>query len=416
MERLTKKVAISAGHNLSESQEAADREILAKAARDKRAGRLCISHGFKRVEGALVDESKPLMPVFQRVPLIAHKLIRRVRQGLKVVVIGSDEVALVVESVRDCFGIESSVLRHTDEFPSLAQNIAAGARALNLGTKEGFVFESADTPYATIEDLLTDEDIREHILVADLNGRQTAFAGTTQFFPRNFYWQVQCGRRYIDAKEPNTWLFREDFPFHLIDTFYDNRQGGKQDILMILKLLDLPGLKDLKELPRSAWHDAYRGLMRVAMNRLTKQSTTPWRFHATTVTDASRLLLKGPTARFKVTHNDPFRMKDIDAWHDLWFYHHLVNESIRRHGQEEGLSRLAPDAKEIIKYSEFVEQRGIANQIGVLSNFPQYANDRARALQLPYQPFSRDGTFRAPLEDGADIPAALEFLARRNAA
>lgn len=414
-QRAVNKIVISASHNVVQLQETADERILRKAQSDRDAGRECVSYNFMRV--ALppidtniphVDENKCLMPIYHRVPLLAHKVIQRVSQDLEVVVVGSHEVALVVESLRDFLGVDEYKLRHVQEKRSLAENISAGSNDLPLCKGEGFVFEAGDTPFAdNLDDILNDTDIEKHILVGDLNGLTTAFDGDP-FFARNYYWDVHNGDTYVPCKEPNAWLFRADFPFDEVNTFYQNRQGGKLDMFKVFSIIGPKFMIRAPFLSLTACYDIARGTGRAIVKAIAG-SSKPWKFHASTLEEVSPMFFNGESAKFKVTHNDPFRIKDVDAWHDLWFYKHLVNHT---ESHPDGRSVL-PYFSQVDAYSDFIEKQGLPDEIGVLRNFPRYANHRALTLRMPISPFSSNKEFQAPLEPGTDLDVALYHLEQR---
>jgi hypothetical protein len=399
------KVVISASHNIHATQAQANRLILAKAHEDIAAQKTCVSYNFRRAADAKIDENKALMPIYGKVPMLAHKIIHRIKQDLDVIVIGSNEVRTVVESLQEFLDVDTTRLRYVNEQRSLGQNMSAGARAAG----GAYCFEAADTPLSyDISDVLKDSDIEDNLMVADLNARQRIFGETPEFFPRNYYWEVSNGSgEAVSAKEPNVWTVSEKFPFEIIDEFYKTRQGGRLGIPLVMKLFGWNLLKNMHKYSKEVYYDLAGGLWR-SVNKLVGRRL-PLHFHTQTVSDLSQALFDRPM-KMKATHTDPFRLKDVDAWHDLWFYHHVISQAKHEYG-DSGLEKIIPHADIIQSYDDHIRGTGLDQSIGVLRDFEAYACERSLELGMP-APFN-DGRLCAPPAHGERIDQALTYLMKK---
>lgn len=397
-----KHFVMSASHNrTNKSQREVDKEIIKSAEEYRKRGAECISYKFKRVEEAPVDELKFLMPIYKDIPVLAFQITYAVMQGIKVAVVGSNEVGMVVDALKDYLPIqkENLIFVHEGEKLSLGNSIKRGARALNLKKNDFFWFVPLDMPFFyNYMDMLYDEDIRYNAVVADFNAKEKVFEDIPELFPRNYYWiMIDNGNKYT-IKEPAVFGFSKNMDlFHIANEVYDKRESGKFGAKNVFALVFKNILKHpLATAERLTMPDLI-DILKAFLQRVFKCKRTS--FYSTTAEHFGYFLNMAPI-KCKAEHRDPFRIKDIDAWHDLWYYALAIKKN-------NGLEGIVPYAQLLEGFDEVMQK--IKNDIGVLRNFPEYANQRAKALRMEKLPFAK-GELAVEPAKGENLEATIQAL------
>ncbi len=405
-------VVISASHDIYKSRSKVDKDTIDGAEAYRREGLSCISYKFRRAADDDIDENKALMPAYRDVPLVAHNIIARIRQGFTVAVVGSAEVKLVVDGLRDYLGVTEDRLKYVPEGKSYAENVKKGRKALGLKKGQRYLFEPADVILdEDVSDLCADPDVAEYDCVANFNGQESAFSDTTEFFPRNYNFDfTDLDGIMQPTKECNKMVFSKRFPLWILNALYRNREKGR---LNILPLLTLGGAKFLTRYHSLSQHT--KEVIRYNRQSLALRKEGIQRkfsFSAATAKEIMQAIFNRKLL-IKADHKEPFRIKDIDAWHDLWYYQHIFDEVKQRYPDSslDGLEHISRYAEDLVNFNERMQK--IKGQIGVLKDFRGYANKRASDLQMEQQPFNKDGTLAIPPAKGEDIGASVDYLIQR---
>jgi len=399
-----KHFVMSASHNKTRKpQQKVDNDIIKSAEAYRKRGAPCISYKFQRVKNSPVDELKFLMPIHKDIPVLAFQVTYAVMQGIKTAVVGSNEVGMVVDALRRYLGVpnENLVFVHEGEKLSLGNSIKRGARALDLEKNDFFWFVPLDMPFFyNYMDMLYDEDIRHNAIVADFNARERVFENCMELFPRNYYWKIKDGTQTYNVKEPAVFGFSSEIDiFELANEAYQRRQSGgfgaAQVFVMALKNMLKHPYTLVDKMGAVEWIDFATALMQKVTGRNAS-------FYSNTAEQFGFFFDMAPI-RCKAQHQDPFRVKDIDAWHDLWYYALAIR-------QNHGLEGIVPYAEQLEGFNEIMQR--IKNDIGVLRDFPEYANQRAKALRTERLPFSA-GELIAEPAPGEHLQATVEALYRQ---
>jgi hypothetical protein len=402
---------MSASHNkvLDMNQEAVDRKILKKA-EEYRKKKSMVSYKFQRVKNAPVDEVKFLTPIYKDIPILAFQVTYAMMNGLKVSVVGSDEVKLVVDKLREYLPIkkEDLIFVHEGEKLSLGNSISRGANALEMDSKDFFWFVPLDMPFHyDFASFVLDKDIKNHAMILDFNAKERVFENIPELFPRNYYLRMKYGGKTYSIKEPNIVGFSAGISSRLssaADEAYAHRQSGAfgpkqlglmtmnniaKHLLFFFEKMEIEGAFDLSSF--AGWF---------VMPRLTKSAKPLFKSET-----AEKLgyFINMAHVRCKAEHQDPFRVKDIDAWHDLWFYCLAVKEN-------KGIQGIVPYAGLIEGFNDVMQT--IKSDIGILKDFPRYANERADALKLG-RPFNSNGELIVGPSYGEKIEETVEYLHNR---
>ncbi|MBI5390093.1 hypothetical protein HZB02_01255 [Candidatus Woesearchaeota archaeon] len=400
-------LVMSASHNITQKpQRQVDEGIIASAEKYRSRGDM-VSYKFQRVAGAQIDELKFLMPLWKDVPLLAHQVISAITHDLTVSVVGSKDVGLVVGAIQDYFKLNDRRLRFVDEGQqtSLANSLTRGRDALDLSDNHFFYFVPLDLPFFfRLRPMLDDEDAAHHIAVVDVNARERIFTGAGELFPRNYYWDLITsngdGEVTYSIKEPNPIGFSGSIAFdrffRTIDHMYAHRQGGDFGIDALIQHITRNMVQHPVQALRSISSGGARQLNDLyAWWKQGKRLT----LHAEQLEQLGYFLQMAPI-RIKAEHQDPFRLKDVDAWHDLFDYA-LV---IRYNG---GLQGIHAHATLIEGFQRPMES--LKKEIPLLRNFPAYANERARQLGMPL-PYGKHQQLIAQPSCGTDIPGTVALL------
>jgi hypothetical protein len=114
--------------------------------------------------------------------------------------------------------------------------------------------------------------------------------------------------------------------------------------------------------------------------------------------------------RATISHADPFRLKDIDAWHDLIFYRELFRWADHR-GQLNNI--LGPAAEAVHGFNEYLENRDdLADQLPLVYRFDEYAQQRAQTLEMQ-EYLDVEGKFTERTRQDERIGELIEVLLDR---
>ncbi len=377
---------ISASHNISKkSQSKVDKNTRKKAAKYLKQNSDFRNYKFQRVAGTEIDELKFLMPVVGHVPSVVFQIVYAAMNKIRASIVGSDQVGRVLEAVKESgvlpgASLDDLVHVHEGKHTSLRSSINNGWAGLEIDDDVPFLFISADLPFAfDYRRHLDDPDWENHIAILNFNSRQSIFKGN-DFFSRNYYQVFMEGTREFEVKEPNIWQLTgksikgiDDY----IDVFYSNRNGG--------------GFS----LPRVIWHGpgkylkAVKGLkpeQRKEMNHclytfMTRSFGSKGKDQAqfSTLDAFASVLFDGPV-KVKAHHNNPWMLRDIDAWHDLFFYQQVVDHAldfynVKNFGE---LTRLNPYAEQIWALEPVLTEVG--QEMPIIGSFKDYANMRTSSL------------------------------------
>ncbi|MBI4738666.1 hypothetical protein HY772_03755 [Candidatus Woesearchaeota archaeon] len=411
-------VVISASHDREKSPQIADEKILRKAQDDQKHNKDCISYNFRRAHGQDRDENKFLMPLYRDVPVLVFTVMPAVAYDCNVAVVGSDEVKTVVDALNDHlkhWKKRPIHFTHEGDKTSLPRSILAGAQALSIDDKTPFLFVAGDLPFfSRYLPLLYHQRARDHVGVYTVNAKQYMFPDGDVFIPRNFYHVLVDDRgNKVDWKESNTPILTRDIPFlqEVATELYADRQGGSIGVRQFIPLLfRQKTLSDFLHLPLSVIAEGFLyALTEILHRRGSKRK--PCISHSAFEQIAS-VVMGGP---FAIEFGDDvWRMKDIDAWHDLFFYQHMIHEAKKTCATErDGLDAILNDAYVISSFNGPMQE--VKNSIGVLKDFVQYANQRAES-QGRERPYDCYGHLRVKPASGENVQKALEHLIRYKAA
>ncbi|MFQ5475112.1 MAG: hypothetical protein ACE5DM_04715 [Candidatus Nanoarchaeia archaeon] len=397
---------------------ARDAKIMAKAQGDIARGSSCVSYNFLRARGEEVDENKFLMPVVGHIPVLAFQIVYCVMRGLNTAVVGSPEVGKVVEAVKSSKGIPAGCLDSlvwADEGDKLnvSNSLMRGAAVLPLDKDDSFGFFAADCPNAfDFDSVLNDPDWKKHVAILNCNGRKKMFP-SREFIPRNYYHVLTTSAgEDIEIKEPNLWQFSKEALEHLIEianTFYAHRQGGGIGPVPVAKTIGKEMLTDLAwlRLPLCVIEDMGYNAAVYLGNQAGLGAQI--RFHEKTAEYLGSKLFGGPM-RMKADHYDPWRMKDIDARHDLNFYRLLFETAMDQYCADDfsELRRINPYAQEIWSLDGVMSELGIP----IIDHFHEIERERLKKLGMA-DPYDKDGRVIAKPAPGEDIGMALGDLEMR---
>lgn len=408
------KIILSASHNKFETREEADKRILEKANQDKEAGKSCISYNFIRAKDDEIDENKFLMPIYGTMPVIAFQLTYCGSLGLETAVIGSKEVGRVVEAVKEGLNLDERI-KWVDEGEQLSikNSISKGYESLEVKANETLGFFAGDVPFAfDFLHSLYDKDLENNVAVIDFNSKQQMFKEEA-FIPRNYYQILTDGINEHEIKEPNLWWFSNEAINNFISAggeAYKNRQNGG---MTLKQTLFMCGKRLLKDLPRMPWpvvgdliSTSNIALKRIFGSNERLKGTYRLAEHLGTY------VFEGPV-KVKTEHDDPWRMKDIDARHDLWYYNKLVREAMyhKKTDSFSGLEYINPFAKEIGKLEGIMKE--VSQEIPILGNFAEEENKRSVYLKMKHPPFNKDGQFMGKIDPAENTTKGIHDLVDR---
>ena len=421
---------MSASHDKSESREEADEVIIKQARKYIKKKSPFVSFKFRRAKNDQVDENKFLIPL-NGVPVLAFQMINALASQVNVAVVGSEEVGLVVKKMKECFPEYSSRLAFAPEGDSLSlansikQGIAAARNSFGMCRGDFFYFVPLDLPFFyNIHDLLHDRDIHRYGCILDLNSREVVFDGNTpELFVRNYWFNLESkDGSVVHFKEPNVYGFSQDLDFRVVDEFYRTRNSGDLRFKDIIRMVMPNIIQDMKIDYKRVLHAIGLLLAQSLKSGLYKIGRRDSiRFTKDFMESVGYYIFNSPLL-IKAEHKDPFRIRDIDAWQDLWYYRFILEKAKKQNPDSRfnGLETIYPHAEKIEQFSQAM--RDIKGRIGLLSvDFAKYVNERYKALSILLTcdelrvPFTSSGRFIDDPAFGDRIEDSVEVLRQQSA-
>lgn len=413
------KCIVSFSHNAYESRKLADKEAIEKARREIAQGKKGISHLILRARDDEIDRLKFLFPI-HGIPLMCYALGNLLVSDLKeIVVVGSQEVKIVLDAFLDVVGRGGKTVQFVHEDPDhlvLINTLVLGRNALALAPNELVLFQPGDLPFLyDLERVLKDKDLKTHSLILWLNSRQDMFPRfkeepASEFVQRNYHYRVideKAGRLH-DVKEPNVYpinlaAIEED----IIELLHETRKDGKILNAGINKVLTSPA-RMLRLLPVLASHFRHfdSDLKTYRMNDQYK-----FGMHLKNFNKGTSIFLDTPfIAKF---HDDPAYVSDVDALEDWEDFESLTHYAVQQEG-ENGLAAVHPFGRELLKFKQEA-MPALQQRIAMYADFPAYLNQLYRTLEMPYVPFDAEGRYDTPNLHTPLVPRAYQWYREKTA-
>ena len=403
-------IVFSASHNVSKKkQEKIDKKTIKSANRYRRKG-LMPSYKFERVYGSQIDENKFLMPLYDKLNSIAFQLIPFAFQDTKISVVGSSTVATYVNLIKDYLnqyhGISEEKIINVHEGPtdklSLKNSIKNGSDVLKPIDK--FAFIPSDVPLISIDDVIKEYDEFDHnndLVKLNLNAKEKIFL-RKPFFSRNYYQYILENNKLYGVKEPNVYYFSDRFDnWDVINVLYSKRELGKLKDFIIDEVSSL-SVKDIFEISLDCFQIFYRTLYHEKLVGTISQ-----------VESLGNKFLKKEGVRFAIDHTDPFRLKDIDAWHDLMYYRSIFSKLDEKYN---GLNSIyKPEiANALLGFNDYLKSKRklFFDTIPIVYNFNNYM--AKRALELEIKEYVKGNRFVETKRDDEEIGMSIAYLIERN--
>ena len=413
-------IVISASHNISdEPQEALD-QLVIKQDKEYAAQGKMRSSKFKRSRPAKVDENKFAMALgsntnLTSVAMLALRLALEPNTNIAVVGGGAVEThtALVMDFLAANYGIKNITFVPEGTHPMIGNNMRNGKAA--LGNPRKFAFISGDIPYIDLGSLLAQYsgfDPGKHDLWADLNSKTNIFPNDT-LFDRNYYHEfITADGTMHPCKEPNIYFFGNEFnEWKLVNNIYHHREMGGGNMSAVARIIwrRLPmGITRHDNSALDTFFSVAGDIIPIIRHL---KRTKKVKSSLSTVEKIGRLAM-GRRVKFTAEHNDPFRLKDIDAFHDLAYYMCLYD-----HLAESGGFASIYDtrtAQALGEFDTFIGERrtSLADSLYLAFNIGKYIAQRDKELQMnEYR--DDQGYFKLQPRPDERIPASVEFLQRR---
>jgi len=415
---LCEHAILGVSHNRDgRTQEKVDRKTRKQAEKYLKKNPDFRNYKIKRVAGTEIDELKHLMPIVGNIPSVVFQIVYAAMMGVRTSIVGSSQVGRVVEAIKDSGvlpkrSLDDLIFIHEGDELSLRRTIDNGYKGLGIDKKTPLLFISADIPFAfDYQGHLCDPDWQDHIAVLNFNSRQTIFKGN-DFFSRNYYQVFMDGNIAHEVKEPNIWGFTGEGIEGIrkfIDVFYSNRNGGGFSLPKVL--MKGPGkyVRLMRELEKSERKEVNRCLFTFVARKLGFDYKDVARF--STVENMASVLFDGPV-RVKADHDSWTMLRDIDAWHDLFFYQQVVETALHKYGKENfgQLTKINPYAEQIWALQDVMTEVG--QEMPIIGEFKTYANERAKALDF-MQPYREDGKLMIGPTEAENLEAAVIDLVMR---
>ena len=435
-------IVIGASHNRYEQpQQEVDEEIREKAAW-YRARRLMPSYKFKRIKNSCLQDSQGL-PIDENKFIMSLRRHRRhltsldfllillaLEQDTRICTVGGPKVDLHVQRANRFLGEnyakDGILFGDEGENPKLGTNIKTGKT--RLGNPRKFCFISGDIPHLHIPTLFHQYhsfDPEKHDLWLDFNAKTRVFLGKP-FFDRNYYQKFSLNpflyyslsnrdHSLLDRnkahpyKEPNAYFFGYQFQeWDVANAIYGNHERGGPRIGLLL---------DIFKARKWTRHDfklpvtsslLLRDLFYVALHYLAFGDV-----HSTLGTfERAAKTVTGRRVKATIDHKDPFRLKDIDAYHDLVYYMMLHEEIDRRGGLKTVYSERTAQALEDFDTFLGEQPEQTKQELYLTYNTPDYLLLRARMLGIEEYIDENNNLQLQPRPD-EDIDAAVTYLQKR---
>ncbi|MGV7220869.1 MAG: hypothetical protein ACQ9MH_05035 [Nitrospinales bacterium] len=393
------KCIVSFSHNRVDSRKLADEMSISKARREIAQGKLGISHLILRAKDDEIDRLKFLFPL-HGIPIMCYALGNLLSSSLKeIVVVGSDEVRKVLGEFLEIVGSNGKKVHFAQEDSknlSMTNTMILGREKLQPDADELILFQPGDLPFMyDIENVIQDEDTRNHNLILWINSRENMFPRyqeepDSEFVRRNYHYRALEGKngslRVHEVKEPNVYPINlAAIETDIIENLHSSRKDGQVLRAGLTKALKQPG-RLLKIFPTLVEHIMF---FDSKLKKLRPNDKCQFGMQIKHFNKITSLLLNTP---FKTKINsDPAFVSDVDAledWEDFEALTHLANE---KHGAE-GLSYIHPFGNELINFRENAMPR-LKTQIPLYADFPAYMNDLYQSLEMEKVPFDAKGKY-----------------------
>lgn len=405
------KIILGVSHNIARSNQ--DSKIRKKA----KTGSFP-NYKFQRVRSAEYDEIKHLARLVGNIPVYAPPLLTATNMDCDIAVVGSEGVGKGVEALveenyvhekdRVVFGLE-------DDDPKFSRTFQIGAELLNLKPDDRVLFVAGDLPFFfDYSTLLFDQEWLDYVAKIDMNGRRSIFPTVAdEFFSRNFYHSMKIkGRGWVDFKEPNVLQFTGHAIQELlnfIDTLYGNRNSGGVSTSELTEnskgeiLRREPSMNPL-EWADIIWGGVCGGLRKLGLPKKIK-------FHESSGNKFASKLFDG-NVLVSADHSDPWRLRDVDAWHDLFFYQNIIKVALEvYHARNFGeLTNIHPYASQIWSTNALFEE--VNQEVPFTRAFYSYAAERGEILGFG-NAYEEDGKLLVEPHETENIYGAISDLERR---
>ncbi len=345
------------------------------------------------IEGveADIDVNKNNFPIYGYVSSFMLELMHIVKIASQVAVVGSHEVEIQVEAYRS-FLIERGektiadkiVFIHEGNKLSLNSTINKGSKALKLKKGEKFIFSTGDIPFASYADHLNDPESSSFDFVIDLCAKQVIFPDGNELFPRNYYQKFPIEERFVDVKEPNIMqLVYDNKILNVTKAFFQKKRSngvvGKKKFWIGL------GANYLKNYPltllrlfnKEFREEIKNGILTVKENLMKNHQYSP-----ETISPLVKKLT-GYSMKLKAEHKDPFMLKDIDGWQDLFYYLRIMDSASQESAYgSNAIKMLLPFGEEVVAFDNYLRQINIEQTVPILKHMPKVAQFYAEKLGL----------------------------------
>jgi hypothetical protein len=463
-------IILAASHDIhKESQD----ERLLEDQQGYRDQGLMPSVKFARVEGVEPHENKFLMPVYGNLSSLAMLLIQTAVRGHRVAIVGSEEVLLYAQRIKEYLVNvhpwkegnrpstleENIILALEAKEPRMSESFRIGSEA--LGHPEKYAFITGDLVTPDLDSFEKDYawfNPRRYILGLDLNARQRIFKNGIELFTRNYYSKFlelsgpgalfrrflarlrekkQDGIRLRDTErpsiEPGSYEFKEGNIYLLsgefdkwpvIDIVAKLRTKGGTGSPEVLRDIaeEMYGTRSLGVFLRSAegpraFFDAAFALGSFELSKGFKWlGIVRYKTMYTTIGGVRRIAntLFGKPVYVSIDHEDPFRLKDIDAFHDLQYYRTILapfergEERLEDIFDEETASAIRGANEYLAAQPEEFKQR-----LPLVYKFDEWFENRSRTLGIR-EYFTPEGKFSPRTASDEKITESIDYLKERH--
>ena len=414
------KCIVSFSHNRVDSRELADEMSIDKARKEVSQGKLGISHLILRAKDDEIDRLKFLFPI-HGIPIMCYALGNLLLSSLnEIVVVGSEEVEKVLEKFLEIVGSNGKKIHFAQEDSnnlSMTNTMILGKQKLIPDANELILFQPGDLPFMyDLENVIRDEDIRNHNLILWINSREKMFPRyqdepESEFVRRNYHYRALEGEngslRVHEVKEPNIYPINlAAIEIDIIENLHSSRKDGKVLKAGLAKAFKQPG-RLLKVFPTLIEHFMF---FNSKLKRLRPNDNCQFGMQLKHFNKVTSLLLNTPF--LTKINSDPAFVSDVDAledWEDFESLTHLAQE---KHG-DEGLSQIHPFGNELIKFRENAMPR-LKTQISLYTDFPAYMNNLYESLEMENAPFDTQGKYKFPSEKLDQAERAYNWYCKKS--
>jgi hypothetical protein len=376
-----------------------------------------------------------MFPVYNNVPLFAITTIAALESGMEVSVLGSREVGYIIDELKNYYkkddrkdvadrlkwvpeldGLENYALNDraiiAKNRRKLTQNKSMKrlAASLDLDEDDAFIWAAGDIIFYDYLSVANDYDIYANSLIADLNSKEMIDPPCD----RNWYHLFIPGHGgRVHIKEPNVWVFGEEFNLGLSDKGYSHAQKGGFGIWAFLKMAGINMMKNPHKVTIRDLCVIGECLAQESLWWLTDKTRIPTftpRYYQEDIESLGKFLNMSPI-RVKAEHDDYLRLKDVDAMHDLGFIIKLL---------QGGLENIFPEnmCNSIKGFDNHLGNSDIIEKIVSISDIHKMLNFKTERIQyildkkgFEYEVerlYDDDGNFIGNLRPEDDLEKAIE--------